>query len=49
MITTTQFITFFMVAVGLSFDSFAVSISMGIAQKKIAFLQAGYLRHHFQE
>jgi len=40
MITTTQFITFFMVAVGLSFDSFAVSISMGIAQKKIAFLQA---------
>lgn len=40
MITFTQLVTFFMIAVGLSFDSFAASISMGVVQKKIRFLQA---------
>lgn len=40
MITFTQFITFFMIALGLSFDSFAVSITMGMTRKKILFLQA---------
>jgi len=36
----TEFATFFFLAVGLSFDSFAVSVSCGIMKKEIRFSQA---------
>ena len=36
----TEFATFFLLAVGLSFDSFAVSVSCGIMKKEIRFSQA---------
>ncbi len=32
--------TFFLIGIGLSFDSFAVSVSFGLARKEIRFLQA---------
>lgn len=35
-----QIITFALVGIGLSFDSFAVSVSCGLARKEIRFLQA---------
>ncbi|SHF53977.1 Putative Mn2+ efflux pump MntP [Mariniphaga anaerophila] len=36
----TQFITFFLIGAGLSFDSFAVSVSCGLMKKEIRFNQA---------
>jgi manganese efflux pump family protein len=36
----TELTTFFFIGVGLSFDSFAVSVSFGLARKEIRFLQA---------
>ena len=36
----TQIITFLLIGIGLSFDSFAVSISCGLVKKEIKFLQA---------
>lgn len=38
--TLTQFITFLFIGVGLSFDSFAVSVSCGLMKREIRFLQA---------
>ena len=38
--TITQFITFFLIGVGLSFDSFAVSVSCGLMKREIRFKQA---------
>lgn len=38
--TLTQFITFLFIGIGLSFDSFAVSVSCGVMKKEIRFLQA---------
>ncbi len=35
-----QLSTFFLIGIGLSFDSFAVSVSFGLARKEIRFLQA---------
>jgi manganese efflux pump family protein len=35
-----QIITFILVGIGLSFDSFAVSVSCGLVRKEIKFLQA---------
>ncbi|WP_147372050.1 manganese efflux pump MntP [Mariniphaga sediminis] len=35
-----QFITFFLIGVGLSFDSFAVSVSCGLMRQEIRFKQA---------
>lgn len=38
--TLTQFITFLLIGIGLSFDSFAVSVSCGVMKKEIRFFQA---------
>jgi putative Mn2+ efflux pump MntP len=38
--TLTQFITFLFIAIGLSFDSFAVSVSCGLMKQEIKFRQA---------
>jgi len=38
--TLTQFITFFLIGIGLSFDSFAVSVSCGLMKQEIKFKQA---------
>ena len=38
--TAIQFITFLLIGVGLSFDSFAVSVSIGLLKPRIRFLQA---------
>lgn len=38
--TITQFITFFLIGIGLSFDSFAVSVSCGLMKQEIKFNQA---------
>ena len=38
--TFTQFVTFFLIGVGLCFDTFAVSVSFGILKREILFLQA---------
>lgn len=38
--TFTQLITFLFIGVGLSFDSFAVSVSCGLMKREIKFLQA---------
>lgn len=38
--TTTQFITFILLGIGLSFDSFAVSVSCGLMKREIKFKQA---------
>lgn len=38
--TTNQFITFILLGIGLSFDSFAVSISCGLMKREIRFSQA---------
>lgn len=35
-----DFVTIFMIALGLSFDTFAVSLSFGVVQSRILFLQA---------
>jgi putative Mn2+ efflux pump MntP len=39
-VTFTQFITFFLIGVGLCFDTFAVSVSFGLVKKEIRFMQA---------
>lgn len=36
----TQLITFFLLGIGLSFDSFAVSVSFGVVKREIRFFQA---------
>ncbi len=38
--TSIQVITFLFIGIGLSFDSFAVSVSCGLVRKEIGFLQA---------
>jgi putative Mn2+ efflux pump MntP len=38
--TFTQFITFLLIGIGLSFDSFAVSVSCGLMKQEIRFKQA---------
>lgn len=38
--TTTEFITFILLGIGLSFDSFAVAISCGLMKREIRFSQA---------
>jgi putative Mn2+ efflux pump MntP len=38
--TITQFITFLLIGIGLSFDSFAVSVSCGLMKQEIKFRQA---------
>ncbi|WP_340113310.1 manganese efflux pump MntP [Maribellus mangrovi] len=38
--TVFQFITFLLIGLGLSFDSFAVSVSIGLLRRDIRFLQA---------
>jgi len=38
--TITQFITFLLIGIGLSFDSFAVSVSCGLMKQEIKFKQA---------
>jgi putative Mn2+ efflux pump MntP len=38
--TLTQFITFLLIGIGLSFDSFAVSVSCGLMKPEIRFKQA---------
>ncbi len=38
--TLVQFITFLLIGIGLSFDSFAVSVSCGLLRREIQFLQA---------
>ncbi|HSH20408.1 MAG TPA: manganese efflux pump MntP family protein [Draconibacterium sp.] len=38
--TLTQFITFLLIGIGLSFDSFAVSVSCGLMKQEIKFKQA---------
>ncbi len=38
--TITQLITFFLIGIGLSFDSFAVSVSCGLMRREIRFMQA---------
>ncbi|MFV0589815.1 MAG: manganese efflux pump MntP family protein [Draconibacterium sp.] len=38
--TLVQFITFLLIGIGLSFDSFAVSVSCGLMRREIRFLQA---------
>ncbi len=40
MMTFTAFTTFFLIAIGLSFDSFAASVSLGVMRREIRFLQA---------
>ncbi|MCD6354824.1 MAG: manganese efflux pump [Prolixibacteraceae bacterium] len=39
----TQVITFLLIGIGLSFDSFAVSVSCGLMKRKIRFLQAAFV------
>ncbi len=41
--TITQFITFFLIGIGLSFDSFAVSVSCGLMKQEIKFKQAVFV------
>ncbi len=41
--TLTQFITFVLIGIGLSFDSFAVSVSCGLMKREIKFRQAVYI------
>jgi putative Mn2+ efflux pump MntP len=41
--TFTQFITFFLIGIGLSFDSFAVSVSCGLMRQQIKFKQAVFV------
>jgi manganese efflux pump family protein len=41
--TFTQFLTFFLVGIGLCFDTFAVSVSFGILKKEIQFKQATFV------
>ncbi len=41
--TFTQFITFLFIGIGLSFDSFAVSVSCGLMRKEIKFKQAVFV------
>lgn len=38
--TFSQFVTFFLIGVGLCFDTFAVSVSFGVLKKEIQFRQA---------
>ena len=38
--TVFQFITFLLIGLGLSFDSFAVSVSVGLLRRDIRFFQA---------
>ena len=38
--TVSQFIIFFLIGIGLSFDSFAVSVSCGLMRREIRFKQA---------
>jgi putative Mn2+ efflux pump MntP len=38
--TVEQFITFILIGIGLSFDSFAVSVSCGLMKREIRFMQA---------
>ena len=40
LMTFTQLITFLLIGIGLSFDSFAVSVSCGLMKREIRFLQA---------
>jgi len=42
-----QLTTFFLIGVGLCFDSFAVSVSIGLARKEIRFFQASYVAFLF--
>lgn len=39
----TQFITFLLIGIGLSFDSFAVSVSCGLMRQEIKFKQAAFV------
>lgn len=41
--TTTQLITFLLIGIGLSFDSFAVSVSCGLLKREIRFKQAAVI------
>jgi putative Mn2+ efflux pump MntP len=41
--TFTNFITFLLIAIGLSFDSFAVSVSCGLMKQEIKFKQAVFV------
>lgn len=41
--TFTQFITFLFIGIGLSFDSFAVSVSCGLMKQEIKFKQAVFV------
>jgi putative Mn2+ efflux pump MntP len=41
--TITQFITFLLIGIGLSFDSFAVSVSCGLMKQEIKFKQAVFV------
>jgi putative Mn2+ efflux pump MntP len=41
--TFTQFITFLFIGIGLSFDSFAVSVSCGLMRQEIKFKQAVFV------
>lgn len=38
-----QFVTFLLLGIGLSFDSFAVSVSLGVMKREIRFQQACYV------
>ena len=41
--TITQIVTFILIGIGLSFDSFAVSISCGLMKREMKFAQAVYI------
>ena len=41
--TVTQLITFLLIGIGLSFDSFAVSVSCGLMKREIRFNQAAII------
>jgi len=41
--TLTQIITFFLIGIGLSFDSFAVSVSCGLMKREIGFKEAAFI------
>ena len=41
--TITQLITFLLIGIGLSFDSFAVSVSCGLMKREISFKQAAFV------
>ena len=41
--TIEQFITFLLIGIGLSFDSFAVSVSCGLLKREIKFMQAAVI------